>query len=150
MVKSLPADAGDMGNMGLIPGSRRSPGGRNDKPFQYSCLENPMDRGAWYARVHGVPKVSVTTWQLSNQRSIWPGWRAGFVSEPSVFSVLGRFRSCLLARVPGETMEPRKPPWRPRSLCPEGPGALILSPGLSESSALCQARRRTSGLSEDL
>ena len=47
MVKSLPADAGDMGNMGLIPGSRRSPGGRNDKPFQYSCLENPMDRGAW-------------------------------------------------------------------------------------------------------
>ena len=40
----------------------RAAGGRNGKPFQYSCLENPMDRGAWYARVHGVPKVSVTTW----------------------------------------------------------------------------------------
>ena len=42
------------GDLGLIPGSGRSPGERNGYPFQYSCLENPMDRGAWWATVHGV------------------------------------------------------------------------------------------------
>ena len=46
-VKSLPANAGDTGDAGLIPGLGRSPGGGNDNPLQYSCLENPMDRGAW-------------------------------------------------------------------------------------------------------
>ena len=57
MVKNLPANAGDAGDMGLIPGSGRSPGGRNGNPLQYSCLENPMDRGAWWATVHaGVHK----------------------------------------------------------------------------------------------
>ena len=48
IVKNPPANAGGTGNMGLIPGSGRSTGGGNGKPFQYSCLENPMDRGAWY------------------------------------------------------------------------------------------------------
>ena len=47
MVKSLPASAGDTGNSGSIPGSGRSPREGNDNPLQYSCLENPMDRGAW-------------------------------------------------------------------------------------------------------
>ena len=47
VVKNLPADAGDVRTMGSIPGSGRSPGGRHGKPLQYSCLENPMDRGAW-------------------------------------------------------------------------------------------------------
>ena len=46
IVKNPPANAGDTGNMGLIPGSGRSTGGGNGKPFQYSCLENPMDRGS--------------------------------------------------------------------------------------------------------
>jgi len=41
----------------LIPGSGRSPGERNGNPLQYSCLENPMDRGAWQATVHGVARV---------------------------------------------------------------------------------------------
>ena len=53
MVKNLPANAG---NEGLIPGSGRSSGEGNGNPFQYSCLENPMDRGAWWAMVHGVTK----------------------------------------------------------------------------------------------
>ena len=53
MVKNLPANAGDVGS---IPGSERSPGEGNDNPLQYSCLENPMDRGAWQATVHGVTK----------------------------------------------------------------------------------------------
>ena len=42
--------------MGLIPGLGRSPGGGYDNPLQYPCLENPMDRGAWWATVHGVAK----------------------------------------------------------------------------------------------
>ena len=47
MVKTLPANAGDMGDLGSTPGSERFPGGENYNPLQYSCLENPMDRGAW-------------------------------------------------------------------------------------------------------
>ena len=52
-VKNLPANTGDLG---LTPGSGRSPRGGNGNPFQYSCLENPMDRGALWATVHGVTK----------------------------------------------------------------------------------------------
>ena len=52
----LPANAGDTGDVGMIPGSGRSPGGGNGNPLQYSYLENPMDRGAWWATVHGVAK----------------------------------------------------------------------------------------------
>ena len=58
MVKNPPANAGDAG---LIPGSGRSPGGGNGNPLQYSCLGNPMDRGAWRATVRGVTKESDTT-----------------------------------------------------------------------------------------
>ena len=46
-----------VGDLGLIPGSRRSPGEGNGNPLQYSCLENPMDRGAWSTIVHGVARV---------------------------------------------------------------------------------------------
>ena len=51
--------------IGLIPGSGRSPGEGNGNPCQYSCLDNPMDRGAWKAIVHGVEKESYTTEQLN-------------------------------------------------------------------------------------
>ena len=54
MVKSPPTDAGDRRDMGPIPGPGRSPGGGNGNPLHYSSLENPMDRGAWQAAVHGV------------------------------------------------------------------------------------------------
>ena len=55
-VKNLPANAGGTREEGWIPESGRSPGGENGNPFQYSCLENPMDRGALWATVHGVTK----------------------------------------------------------------------------------------------
>ena len=54
MVKNLPANVGDARGVGLIPGSGRSPGEGNSSPLQYSHLENSMDRGAWWATVHGV------------------------------------------------------------------------------------------------
>ena len=56
MVKNPPAKAGGVRDMGLISGSGGSPGGGHGYPLQYSCLENPMDRGAWCAKVHGVTK----------------------------------------------------------------------------------------------
>ena len=53
VIKNPPASAEDTG---LIPGSGRSPGGGNGNPLQYSCLKNPMDRTAWWARVHRVTR----------------------------------------------------------------------------------------------
>ena len=60
VVKNLPANARDTGDMGLIPGSRRSLGEGNGNPLQYSCLKNPMNRGTWWAIVDGVTKSQ--TW----------------------------------------------------------------------------------------
>ena len=54
LVKNLLANAGDMRDEGSIPGSGRSPGGGHGNPLQYSCLENPIDRGAWGATVYGI------------------------------------------------------------------------------------------------
>ena len=65
MVKNLPANAGDIRDAGSIPGSGRSPGGGNGNPHQYSCLENPMDRGDWWAIVHGGHRELDMTEQLS-------------------------------------------------------------------------------------
>ena len=56
MVKNLSANTQDGRDMGSIPGLGRSPGGENGNPLPFSCLENPMDRGAWRATVHGVTK----------------------------------------------------------------------------------------------
>ena len=94
VVKNLPANAGDMRDVGLIPGSGRSPGGGNGNALQYSCLENPTDRGAWQATVHGVRKTDTDTtedWTWLKQLSIyrnygnyclegkgWPGSRLLF------------------------------------------------------------------------
>ena len=59
-VKNPPANAGDIRDPSSISGSGSSPGGGNSNPFWYSCLENPMDRGAWWATVHGVVKSDTT------------------------------------------------------------------------------------------
>ena len=59
VVKNPPASAGDAGDLDLIPGSRRSPRGEHGNPLQYSCLENPMDRGARWATVHRVTKSQI-------------------------------------------------------------------------------------------
>ena len=59
MIKSIPAnfrDVGDAEDVSLIPELGRYPGERNGNPLQHSCLENPMDRGAWQAIVHGIAK----------------------------------------------------------------------------------------------
>jgi len=70
VVKNLSASAGDVRDAGSIPGSGRSPGGGHGSLLQYSCLENPMDRGAWWATVHEVTK-NRTLKQLSTHTHIW-------------------------------------------------------------------------------
>ena len=68
MIKKLPDSSGDAGDAGLILGSGRSPGEGNGNPLQYSCLENPTDREAWQATVHGIAKESDTTEQLTKHK----------------------------------------------------------------------------------
>ena len=60
MVKNPPANAGYTGDLDSIPGLGRSPGEGNGNPRQYSCLGNPMDRGAWWATIHGVTELDTT------------------------------------------------------------------------------------------
>ena len=69
MVKNLPANAGDARDTGSVPGLGRSPGEGNGYLLQYSCLENPMDRGAWWATVHRVAKSWTRLKWLSSSSS---------------------------------------------------------------------------------
>ena len=57
LIKNPPANAGDAGDQGSVPGLRRASGGRNDNPLQYSCLENPMARGAGKLQFMGLQRV---------------------------------------------------------------------------------------------
>ena len=68
MVKNTPANAGDARDTGSVPGSGRYAGEGNGNPVQYSRLENPMDRGAWWAMVHGVTKEPDMTELLSTHK----------------------------------------------------------------------------------
>ena len=61
LVKNPPANEGDIKNTGSIPWSGRSPGGGHSNPLQYSCLENPMDRGGWWATIHTLAQESDMT-----------------------------------------------------------------------------------------
>ena len=70
VLKDPPANAGDARDVGSIPGSERSSGGGNGNPFQYSCLDNPMDRGTWWDTVHGVAKNQTRLTQLSTHGHI--------------------------------------------------------------------------------
>ena len=76
VIKIMPANVGDIRGVGSIPGLGRSPGEGNGKPLQYSCLENPKDRGAWWAMVHGVAKSH--TW-LSNSFTFTRLQSAGYL-----------------------------------------------------------------------
>ena len=68
-VGNPPTYAGDIRNTGLIPGLERSPGGGHSNPLQYSCLENPMDRGAWWAMVQRIAKSSTCLSDLARMQA---------------------------------------------------------------------------------
>ena len=81
VIKNPPVNAGDIRNEGSIPRSGRLPGGGQGNPFQYSCLENPVDRGAWRAIVHRVTKSQTQLKQLSVQA--WMNLRRDFLRRMS-------------------------------------------------------------------
>ena len=70
VVKNTPANAGDLRDAGSIPGLGRSPGGGHGNKLEYSCLEDPMDKGAWQATVHRVTKSQTQVKKLSTQAII--------------------------------------------------------------------------------
>ena len=72
MVKNLSANAGDIRDRSSISGSGRPPGEGDGSPLKYSCLENPMDKGAWWAIVHGFAKSWTRLKQLSTPRTLNP------------------------------------------------------------------------------
>ena len=88
------ASACNVGDVGSIPGSERSPGERNGNPLQYSCLDNPMDGGAWWATVNGVPKgrtrlsdlTFMSWWHLWTQELGKPSCCPGLQVMPILYS----------------------------------------------------------------
>ena len=91
VIKNSPADVGDIRDMGLISGLGRSPGEGNGNPLQYSCLENPMDRGAWRATVHSVTQ--------SQTRLKW------FSTHTCIFNEVQRYSGKILLTLVSS------PPW---------------------------------------
>ena len=80
VVKNLPANSGDLD---LIPGSGSFPREGNGKPLQYSCLENPMDRGTWWATFHRIARESDLTWRLNNHENVCPRHFAFWLKTPA-------------------------------------------------------------------
>ena len=117
IVKNPPASAGDTRDKGSIPGSERSPGEGHGNPLQYSCLENPMDRGAWRATVHrGAKSRTRLKWHVHSHYKVWFIGKIGPVYKVSSFIALVAFRvpsSCLWLKAA------LVPLWQP------GPGALL-------------------------
>ena len=85
VVKNLPVNAGYIRDAGSIPGLGRSPGRGHVNPLQYSCLGNSMDRGAWWATVHGIEKSQTQLKQLSMRTS---SFAEMFVRRPVLHSSL--------------------------------------------------------------
>ena len=94
VVKNLPANTGDVRDVGLIPGSGRSLGGGQGNPLQYSWLENPMDRGAWQTTVHGVAKSQTQLKRLSTRMVSLQTVNVHLWSDLTIFFFLDSRRLC--------------------------------------------------------
>ena len=112
VVKNPPANAGDLRDVGSIPGSGRSPGEGHRNPLQYSCLGNPMDRGAWQATVHRVAKSHLELRRHSRVTtgiSAFPlGWPWEAQSSPRVARESWGWRSSHWPGRPGTPSRPRR------------------------------------------
>ena len=111
VVKNLPASAGRAADTGLVPGLGRSPGGGHENPLLHSCLEDPMERGAWWATAHGVAE-SDTTEQLNHTCAAPPRehcWGEDVKAPP-----LGEARSKGRGECPGRGGVPGEASFPPR------------------------------------
>ena len=93
MVKNSPANAGDVRDAGSIPGWERYPGGGHGNPLQYSCLENPLNRGAWQATIHRFAELDMTeasehALQVTGKQSPSPGLRFIYKFSRSSYTTL--------------------------------------------------------------
>ncbi|CAI9153725.1 unnamed protein product [Rangifer tarandus platyrhynchus] len=98
VVKNLPANAGDIKDVGLIPGSGRSPGDGNGNPLQCSCLGNTMDRGTWLTTVTESTRLMLlSTLVISCVHLCWQGWRQGSEADDgsAVRNCNSTLRKCL-------------------------------------------------------
>ena len=131
MVKNLLAKGGDAGS---VPGLRRFSGGGNGNPLRYSCLENPTDRGAWWATFHGVPKSQTRLRGGAQHTHIYSTWnsvlvRAGAAKwphpgSPAPDSLPGNFRRMPSASADSAGQQgPLTPPGLSRNLKEEGESA---------------------------
>ena len=114
VVKSPSANIGNVRDVGLIPGSGRSPGGGHGKPLQYSCLANPMDRGAWQAAAHRVTqsRTRLSDWTEltpSKYHILWIHSTEGFSD-----SLAGKESLCNSGDIKNHRLDPwvGKIPWR--------------------------------------
>ena len=96
VVKNLPANAGDIRDRGSVPGSGRAPRGEHGNPLQYSCLENPMDRGVWWATIHRVSKSWTRLKWLSMQDP-------GLGSTGSMVGLMATYKEDLRQGAPSRT-----------------------------------------------
>ena len=100
MVKSPAANAGISGDAGLIPGLGRSPGGGNGNPLQYLCLENLMDRGAWWVTVYGVTKSQTQLSDSVYTKNFQNGtYSNGFIMNNDIHLIYFIEKSTLLVRL---------------------------------------------------
>ena len=100
VVKNLPANAGDTRELGSISGLGRSSGVRNGNPHQYSCLENSMDRGVWWATIHEVAELDMTE-QLSMHMYKLSQVKALFKAK--CFKIFNRYYQIILCRGPAKS-----------------------------------------------
>ena len=136
VVENLPANAGNMRDMGSIPGSGRSPGVRNGNPLQYSCLENLIDRAAWRATVHGVAKSWTWLKQLSRQTQV----QADMLVEPHGNHNHIKSSYPLTGSSPGTTTEQPRP--RPGAEWKGREGLLCPSSLVEKSGCHCRKSRK--------
>ena len=95
VVKNLPANWGDIRDASSVPGLGRSSGGGHDNPLQYSCLENPMDRGAWWATVHGITKSQTwLKWLSLHVYKIEGQINCGEIQSFHIYLLNDKFVSC--------------------------------------------------------
>ena len=132
MVKNPPASAEAVGDAGSIPGLGRSPREGNGNPLQYSCLENPMDRGAWWVTVHRVPKELDMTEATEHRDQVWVLEMVRHVAKSSYY-LSWQWADQNMWGEPSQTIQPQpgQPPFRSPTQSNHEPWEITHADGLT-------------------